>query len=172
MHLNNYIYLFNKRSFWGDSFVPHLSAFPFCMSFHKRFGTPVLQGSNSPFDPCVPSLPSQSSGTYLNAHCLLLDLFKRLLNTLLPGLIKHSAKASCCVTRDLIFSGSPWYRLLKAPTQTTQKTYPERVLAWRLLDKYDAAIILFFSPFKRYLPSSHTDVAVLKTQPSKERIKQ
>ena len=160
MHINNYIYLFNKRSFWGDSFVPHLSTFPFCMSSQKRLGASVLQGSCSPFDPCVPSLPSQSSGTYSNAYCLLLDLFKRLLNTLLPGLIKRSAKASCCVTRDLIFPGSPWYRLLKAPTQ---KTYPERALAWRLLDKYGAAIILFFSPLKRYSPSSHTEVTVLKT---------
>ena len=170
MHNNIYIYLYIQRSSLGDSFVPCLSVFPFCMGFQNRFGTPVLPESNPTFDPCVASPASQSSGTYSNAYCLLLDLFKNLLNTLQPSLTKHQPKYRCCATRDLVYWGSVRKtRSLKTPTQ---KTYPGRVLAWRNLDKFHPALNSFFSPFKRYLPSSHTDVAVLKTQPSKERIKQ
>ena len=170
MHNNIYIYLYIQRSSLGDSFVPCLSVFPFCMGFQNRFGTPVLPGSNSTFDPCVASPASQSSGTYSNACCLLLDLFKNLLNTLQPSLTKHQPMYRCCATRDLVYG-----RAVRSTLSLKTKTLipnARRVLAWRNLDKFYPALISFFSPFKRYLPSSHTDVAVLKTQPSKERIKQ
>ena len=160
MHIKNYIYLSIKRLSLYHCFVPYLSSFSSCMTFQSRCSAPILLGFNSLSDLSNCGPPSRFPGTAANAYCLLIDLFKRLLNTLLLGLIKPSSKYRCCATSDLVNWGSVRrYRLLKAPTQ---KTYPERVLAWRLLDEYCAAIILFFSPFKRYLPSSHTDVPVLK----------
>ena len=170
MHNKNYTYLFIKRSSLGGSFVPCRSVFPLCMSLQNHFGTPVLPGSNSTFDPCVANPASQSSGTYSNAYCLLLDLFKNLLNTLQPSLTRTKTKYRCYATRDLVYWGS-----VRSPLSLKTKTpkpYAGRVLAWRNLDKFHPALNSFFSPFKRYLQSSHTDVAVLKTQPSKERIKQ
>jgi hypothetical protein len=169
MHNNIYIYLHIKRSSLGDSFVPYLSAFPFRMVFRKRFDAPTLPESTSPFDNCVSNPPSQSSETYSNACGLLLDLFKNLLNALQPGLTKHQLKYRCCATRDLVY-GRAVRSTLSLKTKTLMPN-ARRVLAWRNLDKFYPALISFFSPFKRYLPSSHTEVTVLKTQPSKERIK-
>ena len=168
MHINNYIYLSNKRSSLCDSFVCYLSYFDSFMYSQNRFGTQTLHKSNALFVPYAPNPPGWSPGVRTVTCCLLLNLFKKLLIALQHSLSKPLAKYLCCATRDLVYWGS-----VRSPLSLKTKTpkpYAGRVLAWRNLDKFHPALISFFSPFKRYLPSSHTDVSVLKTQPSKERI--
>ena len=111
------------------------------MGFQNRFGTRVLPGSNSTFDPCVAIPASQSSGTYSNACCLLLDLFKNLLNTLQPSLTRTKTKYRCYATRDLVYWGSV-RRPLSLKTKTP-KPYVWCVLAWPNLHKLKPALISF-----------------------------